>query len=153
MRAYGLVMPLRVVIQHCHGGLLLTVLLDALAEPDRRALHRRPHRAKESFDESALAYHGRSSYAALRRGVENVGERIAERIGNTNDLRQRSPVHGSHTRGDLSHIEGRRPLVGRLLRAVPLLCPLEHRPHEIGGGMALGAVDQPGGDNPAGVAL
>src|SRR5229473_3654048 len=58
-----------------------------------------------------------------------------------------------HTRGDLSHIEGRRPLVDRLLRAVPLLCPLEHRPHEIGGGMALGAVDQPGGDNPAGVAL
>jgi hypothetical protein len=46
--------------------------------------------AKERFDESALAYHGRSSYAALRRGVENVGERIAERIGNTNDLRQRS---------------------------------------------------------------
>jgi len=70
--------------------LLLAVLLDALAETDRRALHRRPHRAKESFDESALPYHGRSSYAALRRGVENVGERIAQRIGNTNDLRQRS---------------------------------------------------------------
>ena len=59
--------------------LLLAVLLDALAETDRRALHRRPHRAKETSTIALLpimaAHHmplcvevSRTSANALPRG-------------------------------------------------------------------------------------